>query len=101
MEGSNEVVVGGAYAWSKLKPANHNKQMLIHTDYIELVSRVRAILRNENSPDMEKFEQSYNIVLNCIMQDTLLWVPGLKDVIHNIKTELDLQQLYMSDFSTI
>ncbi|NOU82665.1 hypothetical protein GC101_27770 [Paenibacillus sp. LMG 31459] len=51
--------------------------------------------KNEHSPHIEKFERSCALVLNYIRQDTLLWVPGLKNVIENIKSELDLQQFFM------
>ncbi|KGE18502.1 hypothetical protein [Paenibacillus wynnii] len=96
VEGSEEVVAGGAYAWSKLKPAVINKQEHIDADYMELADRVRTVLRKDNSPNIEKFERSYELVLNYIRQDTLLWVPGLKSVLNEIKFELDLQQLYIA-----
>lgn len=95
VEGSEEVVAGGAYAWSKLKPAEIYKQDHIDSDYIELADKIRKVLKNEHSPHIEKFERSCALVLNYIRQDTLLWVPGLKNVIENIKSELDLQQFFM------
>lgn len=95
VEGSKEVVDGGAYAWSKLKPAEISKQDHIDFDYIELAEEVRIVLENEHSPHIEKFERSFELVLNYIRQDTLLWVPGLKNVIEDIKSELDLQQFFM------
>ncbi|OKP85411.1 hypothetical protein A3842_07265 [Paenibacillus sp. P3E] len=78
VEGSEEVVIGGAYAWSKLKLADSSKQEYIDAEYVELAERVRTVLKNEHSPNIEKFERSYELVINYINQDTLLWVPGLK-----------------------
>jgi len=34
--------------------------------------------------------------MNYIRQDTFLWVPGLKNVIESIKSELDLQQFFLN-----
>ncbi|ETT60963.1 hypothetical protein C173_27150 [Paenibacillus sp. FSL R7-277] len=95
LEGSEAVVEGGAYVWSKLKPAEISKQDHINSDYMSLAEEVRNVLTNEHSPHIEKFERSCAIVLNYIRQDTLLWVPGLKNVIENIKSELDLQQFFI------
>ncbi|WP_342421643.1 hypothetical protein [Paenibacillus sp. FSL E2-0178] len=97
VEGSEEVVAGGAYAWSKLKPAEISKQDHIDSDYMELAEEVRNVLKSDHSPHLEKFERSCALVLNYIRQDTLLWVPGLKNVIENIKSELDLQQFFMEE----
>lgn len=96
VEGSEEVVVGGAYAWSKLKPVAISKQEHIDADYVELAEKVRTELKKDNSPNIEKFERSYELVLNYIRQDTLLWVPGLKNVLNEIKFELDIQQFYFA-----
>lgn len=92
VEGSKEVVDGGAYAWSKLKPAEIIRQDHIYADYEGLAERVRVILKHDNSPNIERFERSYELVINYIRQDTLLWIPGLKNVLESIKTELNLQQ---------
>jgi hypothetical protein len=96
LEGSKEVVDGGAFAWSKLKLAESIKQDNIDADYMDLAEKVRAIMKVDSSPDIEKFESSYELVLNYIRQDTLLWVPGLKSVLDSIKSELDLQQLFLA-----
>ncbi len=96
VEGSEEVVAGGAFAWTKLKSAESYKQEHIDADYVELAERVRTVLENEHSPNIEKFERSYELVMNYIRQDTFLWVPGLKNVIESIKSELDLQQFFLN-----
>ncbi|WP_379135018.1 hypothetical protein [Paenibacillus sp. sgz500958] len=100
VEGSEKVVIGGAYAWSELKPAECIKQEHIHDDYMELAERVRTVLKNDNSPNIQKFERSYELVMNYIQQDTLLWVPGLKNVIESIKIELDMQQIFLNEYET-
>ncbi|MBW4084542.1 hypothetical protein [Paenibacillus sp. S150] len=97
IEGSAQVVEGGAFSWSRLKPADLNKQTFIHSEYTELAVKVRAILTDEESPNIAKFEHSSALVINYILQDTLLWLPGIKNVIDDIKTELDLQQLFISE----
>ncbi|KUP25818.1 hypothetical protein [Paenibacillus sp. DMB5] len=97
VEGSDEVVDGGAFAWSKLDPSEVNKQNLIHDEYIDLSNKVREILNNENSPHKERFEQSYELVVSYIRQDTLLWVPGLVNVINDIKVQLNLQKFFIND----
>jgi hypothetical protein len=63
---------------------------------MDLAEKVRAIMKVDSSPDIEKFESSYELVLNYIRQDTLLWVPGLKSVLDSMKSELDLQQLFLA-----
>lgn len=97
VEGSEEVVAGGAYAWSKLKPVAISRQEHIDADYMELAEKVRTVLKKDDSPNIEKFEHSYELVLNYIRQDTLLWVPGIKSVLNEIKYELDIQQFYFVD----
>ncbi|WP_433943821.1 hypothetical protein [Paenibacillus sp. SN-8-1] len=90
IDGSVEVVDGGAYAWSKLGRVEQKIQIQIISDYSELIEEVsQGILTS--SGDIQRFIESCEEVLTYIRQDSMCWDSSLERSFENIQRELKSQ----------
>lgn len=96
VEGSKEVVDGGAFAWAKLKSQEAEMQSRLRLNYVKLSETVRQKLELKGSPHLAEFDRSRDTVLGYIRQDSMLWVPSLKEASEAVKTELDLQKYLLN-----
>ncbi|MBW4080722.1 hypothetical protein [Paenibacillus sp. S150] len=91
-EFTSDLLQDGTMKWAKLKPIEVYLQAHVLSDYVRLTSWCSLILKNVNSRNVGKFEQSIGNVLSYIEQDTILMFTTLKDIFADIKSELDLQR---------
>jgi hypothetical protein len=87
----------GTFGWARLKPNEQYLQSHVLSDYSKLLSVCNLILKNVNSPYIEEFEKSSELVLSYIGQNTLLFTKTLENVFADIKEELDVQRSIIAE----
>ncbi|MBW4083811.1 hypothetical protein [Paenibacillus sp. S150] len=92
IEGSEEVVIGGVFTWSKLQAAKERERKYIYLEYKELAAQIRVDLVNKDSQHIDVFERSFECIIDYIKHDAIICLPGITAVIEEIKKELDLQR---------
>lgn len=92
VQGSSEIVEGGAFTWTELSPESKGLQLELWREYISISRQARKLLAETESPHQEIFEESYLEVKSCLKQNSMLWGPCLQDIFRNMKKELDLQR---------
>lgn len=89
---SGELVTKVQYTWVKLKPNEAHMQTCVLSDYQRLVGLCTLMLKNVNSKYISRFEQSSEIVLAFIRQNTLILFRSLEEVFEQIQQELNIQR---------
>ncbi|MNH79502.1 hypothetical protein D3C73_318230 [compost metagenome] len=92
IDGSVEVVDGGAYAWSKLGRAEHEIQIQLISDYSKIIEEVCQGMHSSSSDIIQRFNQSCEEVLAYIKQDSMCWDSSLQKSFENIQRELKSQK---------
>lgn len=92
VEGSLEVVDGGAYVWSKLGPLAKEVQSMLYSDYLELTTEITQVLTSQGHPEIQVFVQSCEEVLAHIKQDTMSWDSSIKRSYERVQREIGLQK---------
>ncbi|MBU5672015.1 hypothetical protein [Paenibacillus brevis] len=96
VQGSNEIVEGGAFTWTELSSESKALQLELWREYISISRQARKFLAETDSPHLELFEESFLEVKTCLKQNGMLWGPCLQDIFRNMKKELDLQRSLVS-----
>ncbi|KAA9001019.1 hypothetical protein F4V43_14350 [Paenibacillus spiritus] len=96
LEGSNEIVHGGAFSWTRLLGGDSDLQEVLCLDYTELGRKAINVLESATSRHLDDFCRSYESVLSYLRQDSLVWVPSLEQLFQSIKIELDIQQFFVA-----
>ncbi|RUT29583.1 hypothetical protein EJP77_14490 [Paenibacillus zeisoli] len=91
VDGSVEVVDGGAYEWSELAPAEREIQIKLISDYSGIIEEM-CLGMPESSSELQRFIQSCGEVLSYIRQDSMCWDSSLQKSFENIQRELKLQK---------
>lgn len=91
-----EYAGSGTFAWVRLKPNELHMQHHILSAYVNLITLCNLMLRNVNSPHVEEFEKSTELVLSYIGQNTLLFFETLEKVFEDIQEELDVQRIIIA-----
>lgn len=92
IEGSSQVVEGGAYAWAPLENPAQHEQSQIYQDYATVAYQARLIIENNLIGRLAEFDASVESVLSHISQGTIVFIADVDDAFSAIKVELDVQQ---------
>lgn len=92
IEGSNQVVEGGAYAWVPLEIPNQDEQFQIYKEYTSVAFQARLIIEGRLNGRLEEFDASVESVLNHISQSAIVFSADVDAAFSAIKVELDVQQ---------
>lgn len=96
VQGSSEVVEGGAFTWAELSPESKFVQTKLYHEYISLIKQANRNLKKNGSSYLETFETSCTEVKSYLKQENLLWGSSLQEVFNAVKKELDLQRGLMA-----
>lgn len=91
-----ELIGSGTYAWVRLKQNEVHMQNQILSAYSSLITLCNLMLRNVESPYIDEFEKSTELVLSYIGHNTLLFAESLEKVFADIKQELEVQRFIIA-----
>lgn len=91
VDGSVEVVDGGAYVWSELALAGQEIQIKLIADYSGIIDEVCQGMHSSSS-ERQRFIHSCGEVLHYIKQDSMCWDSSLQKSVEMIQRELELQK---------
>lgn len=101
VEGSQEVVNEGMFAWRELEDSMKQQQALLVEDYSDLTRAMRALVSDRDEVHLEEFDKSCNTVLAYIRQDSFIWESRLDEVIESIRKELIIQAFLVTQTENV
>ena len=89
IEGSNEVVDGGAYKWKTLSEESKRTQQHLSSRYVQLIDSI--VQENLDEESLDRFTCSRDRVLSLLKQDSVVLQDTNEKVYEDITEELKLQ----------
>lgn len=89
IEGSNEVVDGGAYKWTALSEEGKQTQQRLYSEYLQLIDSI--VQENLDEESLDRFTCSRDRVLSLLKQDSVVLQDTNEKVYEDITEELKLQ----------
>jgi hypothetical protein len=96
IEGSKDIVEGGAYSWVQLSKDQIANQQVLITTYDKIMEPILKCINSEvEGENTTSLRHSYDRVKNVLKQEGIVFENDIKDVYTEISKELKLQ-LYLS-----